>query len=555
MKYKNINEMNMENMNKKDVYKVLLFFQKKNLPEKMMELQNIHKWVVLEVIENGNLDILKFFISRKVPLEYISEEEVSSPENFNLIEYNNVNLLSYAARYNKVDIANFLIESGADINDGFIELPLVEAIKNSNIEMINFLFDKGADYSNISITYCLKNKPIRYDIIELLLNRGVDINTHTQSKLLVRNLETTMLEKYNGLQAEDLYKTLLFCKTLEYENLLVVNYTRKEDTPLVYSIINCDIECVKFIIEKGADVNLECSNGVLPVILPTRECINDMNKLNLLLETGADVNKKTRRNIPPLVELAKCNASLEMFKIFISEGAKLEESDELGETPLFIYAGKNNYELVNFLLEEYFEYININTQNVEGMTPLMNSVVFDDDSFEIAELLIEKGASIEIQNEDGANVLFIAVANGNLPLVKFLVESGCNINSKDSDGCTPLIEAIYLQNIDIVKFLVESGADVNNCEPDSWTPLVYAADSGKLKIFQFLVGSGADINIITEEKKTPLLVAATKDNMKIVKYLIDLGADIYAKDEDEDTIFELLSEDLSIEIKEYIESH
>lgn len=64
-------------------------------------------------------------------------------------------------------------------------------------------------------------------------------------------------------------------------------------------------------------------------------------------------------------------------------------------------------------------------------------------NIELLELLIEKGASVDIADDDGETALLLAIRNGFLDGVKILIESGhANVDhSEKINGVTPLMVA------------------------------------------------------------------------------------------------------------------
>lgn len=55
-------------------------------------------------------------------------------------------------------------------------------------------------------------------------------------------------------------------------------------------------------------------------------------------------------------------------------------------------------------------------------------------------------------------------------MVLFLLERGADIELRDEDGSTPLAYAISCEHISLIKDLVEAGADVYAADTDGETP-------------------------------------------------------------------------------------
>uniref|UniRef100_A0A3Q3G8R0 Uncharacterized protein n=1 Tax=Kryptolebias marmoratus TaxID=37003 RepID=A0A3Q3G8R0_KRYMA len=70
---------------------------------------------------------------------------------------------------------------------------------------------------------------------------------------------------------------------------------------------------------------------------------------------------------------------------------------------------------------------------------------------------------------------------------RLLLEKGANVNCQDEDGRTALSHACEMGHLDVVKLLVQFNADPD--VSDAWgnSPLMYAAFSGHSQILEFLV--------------------------------------------------------------------
>ena len=78
----------------------------------------------------------------------------------------------------------------------------------------------------------------------------------------------------------------------------------------------------------------------------------------------------------------------------------------------------------------------------------------------IVNYLVEHGADINKENEDGETPLFRTCYNGHENIFNYL-EYGANIKKENNYDQTPLYDACKNENENIIKFLVEHGADIN----------------------------------------------------------------------------------------------
>ena len=77
---------------------------------------------------------------------------------------------------------------------------------------------------------------------------------------------------------------------------------------------------------------------------------------------------------------------------------------------------------------------------------------------------MEKGASLNDQDETGLTALLVAIGRGKAEEVEKLIEAGADVNLADSEGTTPLIRAVQEKNKGIVDQFVRANADVNKID-------------------------------------------------------------------------------------------
>jgi ankyrin repeat protein len=116
--------------------------------------------------------------------------------------------------------------------------------------------------------------------------------------------------------------------------------------------------------------------------------------------------------------------------------------------------------------------------------------------------------------------LHCAVFNGHMEIVNLLLEKGADVNLKDNFGTTPLKSAALNGHMRIVKLLLEKGADVNLTDKYDKTPLHWAVFNGHMEIVNLLLEKGADVDLKDNFGNTSFYCALIKGYIEIVKLLL-----------------------------------
>jgi ankyrin repeat protein len=185
---------------------------------------------------------------------------------------------------------------------------------------------------------------------------------------------------------------------------------------------------------------------------------------------------------------------------------------------------------------------------MDSETPLQKALRWK--CFEIAEALIEGGASISQTDNYGSPPLHAAARNGDLRIAEVLLAKGVPVDQTDEYGETPLSSAIIGQNSrKTIEFLLNRRASVNPTNKWGGIPLHRAAGKGNCEAIEALLKAGALANINQPDKsgRTPLYCAVENGEPKAVKILLDYRASLSQTDNYGRTLLHVARNDEVIE--------
>jgi ankyrin repeat protein len=181
-----------------------------------------------------------------------------------------------------------------------------------------------------------------------------------------------------------------------------------------------------------------------------RKLIDGKAELNV-----QDVNKRT-----PLFEACLCGHE-EVVKLLLDNGADTTLTDEDNKTPLYV-AAENGYKVIaELILNKSEETLNSPSMKPYKWTPL--HVAASDDYKEIISYLRDKGAKLDVRDEDEWTPLWTAVNWSEAGAMEALLEKkkedeDLQLETEDSEGQTPLMKAAESGFWEGVRLLVEAGA-------------------------------------------------------------------------------------------------
>jgi len=105
------------------------------------------------------------------------------------------------------------------------------------------------------------------------------------------------------------------------------------------------------------------------------------------------------------------------------------------------------------------------------------------------QALIDAGADVNVQSNNGYTALIWAVRKNSLPIAQALLAAGANINLQDYVGCTALIWAVRYNSLPIVQALLAAGADVNVEDSSGHSSLWWAVRKNNIDMIRLIINA------------------------------------------------------------------
>ena len=176
---------------------------------------------------------------------------------------------------------------------------------------------------------------------------------------------------------------------------------------LLYDALdNKHTEVAKLLLTNGSKVNSEVGLHVnTPLHFAVRN--GDIEIVKMLLDRGADVDAINLYNVTPL-HIAVESKKVEIVELLLNHGACVNARNCNSSTPLLLAAKEDSEEIVKLLLKHGADVNSAYTcTSSEGYTPLCLAVKGGHEK--VVQLLLECGANVDAQDNDGKTVLHFAV--------------------------------------------------------------------------------------------------------------------------------------------------
>lgn len=382
-------------------------------------------------------------------------------------------ILFWAARFGHPRILRLCFEHDLDIEGRDLEMtatPLFWAAARGQHLAVKTLAECGA---NLEFEDLNKRTALSFaaglglDVtVRALIESGAKLESRDKN-----NWTPLSWAAYNGHEA--VVRTLVAAGA----DMEAVGAHLDEDTPpLLLAVDGGHPGTVEFLIMHGADPKAKLDDRLLIRAIRNRH----VSTLKKLLELGIDPNDWTAYS--PLRD-AVVHGDIQMIRLLLNHGANPNSKNERenGSTPLVAAAARGepiDYPpIIKLLLEKGAD---LDIKDNEGKTALWYAALYGE--ADCVKTLVENGADRNVMATDGTTAFYVITNPGHIVRLKILLDNGFDVNLRDGRGRTPLAYASDCGDIVAAKLLLEHGADPENKDSDGLTPAQIARDPDVIRL-------------------------------------------------------------------------
>ena len=339
-------------------------------------------------------------------------------------------------------------------------------------------------------------------------------------------------------------------------------------TPLHVAIHNGHIEAAKILIKNGADVNAVDNYGNTP--LSFAEERKDEALIKLLKEKGAKKAPAKKVEGFPLIDAILSNTEEGTERaLSLIRARKVKEGNFDGMQPIHAAVQTGNVEVLTALLNgsfsKYERFCDVNSR-YKGDMPLHMAIKAK--NWPVAELLIQNGANVNLEDSKGDRSLHMAIKAGNWQLAQLLIQKGADVNLEDANGVRvlSLVEEQLKQDpnnkdmLAVHKLLTDKGAKLSEpTSEDVKKDMLLAVQEKRYEDLKLLFPRLKEIRDVasTFEMVSPALFhAISEKDTKAVDLIFEhantYGDLLYLTDENNETIWHRIAKENNLEMFDHL---
>lgn len=418
----------------------------------------------------------------------------------------------------------FLLEQpGNDVNklthDSRIYLHW--AASRGNVEIVEYLIAKGADLNAedsrgaTPATFAANGGQVNPAVYDVFFKAGLDPKKKYKDGA---NLLLLAIASDKDLALTNYFITKgMSLKDVDAEGNTAFNYAaRAGNIPLLKSLLS-----------RGVKYN---DHALFMAAQGSRRAATPLEMYQYLVE---ELNVKptatSKSGETVLHKLVRRPNQVTAINYFLAKGVDVNKADNQGNTALMNASSGNDVATIELLLPKVKD---VNAVNAKGLSAL--SFAVENGATDIVSLLVKHGADVHGKDKDGNNLGYYLVQSYRSPRggeqpqddfgtkLKILQEKGLNFAALQKDDNTLYHLAIGKHSLELVQKLSSLNIDVNAKNKEGMTALHKAAMVSKDDaVLKYLLSIGANKEITTEFDETAYALAKENEYLSRKNISVD----------------------------------
>ena len=514
-----------------------------------------------------NEDLIQELTDPFFDLEDINKIYSKLEVDLNSLYVNDEPLLLVCCKKDLYNSVKWLLENkvNTELENSLKESAIFYAIYSKDSKLLELLIDFGANINHLNH----KNRTVLQEAIHNSNNKIVRflISKTTQFTNVDKNGNNVLFDAISNGNINIVKKIASFKKI----DLNHKNFAGNTVLHLDNSLKN--IELATYLLNQGADPTIVNSSSVSYLFYVVTKGIDAIHFIKRASDLGFNLNIKNSENKNILMTAVdyflkvlnseKRDSQAELIKELVQQKISIQATDNDNETIFFNITRSLDRDLIHYLLNN-LDKLNLNRQNIHGVTVLAILVLSGIENYDLIKLYIEKGASLEYKNKNNQTVIEILIdivlhLENHLPLEDIykneLMQNGqykdileaiiknyiVDINALNSKDEPLFFSSLLNFNFSLFKILRTKILDFNSKDINEDNILfrlikqdiAFTMDNRRvlLNTIRNLANAGVDINDTNKDGLTALEFAMLNDKEDIVKLLLELRANSNVVDE------------------------
>ncbi|KAG6931799.1 serine/threonine-protein phosphatase 6 regulatory ankyrin repeat subunit B-like [Chelydra serpentina] len=313
---------------------------------------------------------------------------------------------------------------------------------------------------------------------------------------------------------------------------LAISQTDQESglTPFMIAVRENRLSIVERLLELGVNLSAQTKNGRNALHVAAAHSKEEIIRLLLAGKADPNVLGGPKEQLPLHYAALRPIGAVGVMQMLLKASqrdARLSQ-DQDGRTPLFLAVDAGNLGVCKELLSTHAEAQLSAREKRYGDTVLHASCRKRD--VEVAKILVEYGAVVDCQNDEGQTPLHVTAWEGDEALLKFFHHCKANPNIADKMDRSPLHVAAERGHTSVVEVLTEKfHSNVLARTKDGSTLMHVASEHGHPDTALAFLKKGVLLHMPNKNGAVCLHAAAKRGHAAVVKALLQRGAEVDAR--------------------------